>query len=177
MRTAKACHFEWAGLPSRSLQALKNPASPAEAGRTTEHHQQHHVPKRFPPLSPSILRSDTPRRRDPCLAHGLEHSPSSLCRGFCHIKSHLGIWNQLDALALPAFDFHTQRRDLGHQTAAQAAIIFRVGGRGECWVVSRLHTASKRGIMTIKTGCEALCRACQQIQGASSSVPDQRLLE
>src|SRR4030095_454699 len=58
----------------------------------------------------------------------------------------LRVWNQLNSLALAAFDLHPQRCDLGHETAAQATIVFRVAGRRKCGLVSRLHAASKKGI-------------------------------
>src|SRR4030095_14375256 len=57
----------------------------------------------------------------------------------------LRVWNQLNSLALAAFDLHPQWCDLGHETAAQTTIVFRVAGRRKCGLVSRLHAASKKG--------------------------------
>ena len=75
----------------------------------------------------------------------LEHSTDRFRGSGCHVKAYLRVWNQLNALALAALDLNAQRRDLGHEAATQATIVFRVAGRGESGLVSRLHTASKKG--------------------------------
>ena len=58
----------------------------------------------------------------------LEHSTDRFGRSGCHFKAHLRVWNQLNALALAALDLNAQRRDLGHEAATQATIVFRVAG-------------------------------------------------
>ena len=76
----------------------------------------------------------------------------------------------MNTLALAALDLHPKRRDLGHETAAQAAIVFRVAGRRICGLVSGLHAASKKGTRNEEMRVVRLSRAllCHRAKRAKS---------